>query len=169
MPTYRYRCSEGHVHEDFRSMARQHEATSCPVCEAPCENTYIPWEGGFNSFTLGLYGVHGGYYDHGLGCAITSEAQREARMKQLGVEPVGGTDRDQRDWFNAGIAAQRRRDEADAATVETYQTELAESPEYRPWREANDKGAFDDILHPPAPTETIDMTVNLAGPTTVGV
>ncbi len=36
MPTYEYRCSNGHAFEQFQRMSDEPIAT-CPVCEAPAE------------------------------------------------------------------------------------------------------------------------------------
>lgn len=143
MPTYAYMCGNGHRTEDFRSMSRKDEPMPCPVegCGGSSFNTFIANEGGFNAWTLGTFGVHGGYYDRGLGRHVTSPDHRQEVMRELGVHEGGSVADTER-----SISANRARGEA----IETeYNANLAELNRDPALLRARDQGR---INFPTVPT-----------------
>jgi putative FmdB family regulatory protein len=42
MPQYNYRCSNGHTHEEFRSILEDRKIDVCPECNATLKQIYSP-------------------------------------------------------------------------------------------------------------------------------
>jgi len=42
MPQYNYRCSNGHTHEEVRSILEDQKQKYCPECNAELKQSYTP-------------------------------------------------------------------------------------------------------------------------------
>lgn len=124
MPTYRFKCPDGHTQDEFRSMARMDEPATCQACGVPAARTFIPWDGGFNQWSLGTFGVHGGYFDRGLGRHVSSVGHRNQIMREQGVRE-GGTIAD----TERAIAAEVSRGEAIERAWKADMAELNRDPD----------------------------------------
>ncbi len=40
MPTYTYKCEDGHVHTEVRGMLEDQRETNCPECSKPLKRVY---------------------------------------------------------------------------------------------------------------------------------
>lgn len=40
MPTYTYKCEDGHIHEEYRGINDEQKHTTCPECSKPLRRVF---------------------------------------------------------------------------------------------------------------------------------
>lgn len=91
MPFYNYSCSKCQTKGEFKT--HMNENQKCPQCGAEMKRL-LHSQFGIN---MGAAGAHG-YYDHNLGCYISTNRQRREEMRKQGVTEKGDTPKSGDAW-----------------------------------------------------------------------
>lgn len=129
---HRYRCNPcEHIFEemiDARSGEHFEEDQECPECSAK-DSRWVP------SVRIDRWSERFPYYDRGLGVMLRNKAHRAEICKRRGLTPVDG-EWDLESEFRK-MDVENERDERDYAD---YVDRLDNSPAFRNYREARDRG-----------------------------
>lgn len=124
---------------DIEEFPREQSVVSCPDCTRDVRLQMLGSHSRLNELRYGQMGR----FDRGLDCWVENEKHRLAICRERNVVPVEEVG----DNYLAARAARRKADEAqDIKEQEEYERRLREAPEFRRYRELEDRGYTQDLF-----------------------